>query len=284
MQKKCGMVIVNYNDYQRTKELIVNVLDYKCLDYIVVVDNNSSDDSFSKLKKFQSDKIIVIKNDSNKYSAGLNVGAKYLIDKLGECLILFSNADIVIQKEKDLKKLLGDMKDDIVVVGPVVLEQGVLNRGWRLPTVNQEILFNLPFLSRYFKKKYLLYDEKKYQDDISYVDVVSGCFFLVDSHFLEKCGYFDEGTFLYYEEQIFAEMVKEKGKKEIIDNRVKIIHDHSVTIDKSLKRIKKHKVLKESQRYYLKKYKNANWIQMMLLYITDYFYHFILLVRSLVRR
>ena len=42
MQKKLGMVIVNYNDYLLTSRLLKNVKDYKCLNHIVVVDNNSS--------------------------------------------------------------------------------------------------------------------------------------------------------------------------------------------------------------------------------------------------
>ena len=52
MQKKLGMVIVNYNDFDLTKRLLNNVKDYKCLNHIVVVDNNSSDNSFEKLKQF----------------------------------------------------------------------------------------------------------------------------------------------------------------------------------------------------------------------------------------
>ena len=41
MQKKLGMVIVNYNDFEMTSRLLNNVKDYKCLNQIVVVDNNT---------------------------------------------------------------------------------------------------------------------------------------------------------------------------------------------------------------------------------------------------
>lgn len=284
MQKKLGMVIVNYNDFDMTSRLLKNVKNYKCLSQIVVVDNNSTDDSFEKLKEFESNRITIIKNSSRHFSSGLNVGAKCLIKKVGDCNIIFSNSDIIIKGEEDLKKLSSDINKDVVVVGPTVDEHGVLNRGWRLPSTNKEILFNIPLLSRYFKKKFLLYKEDKYQGDITEVDVVSGCFFLVDSKFLEENDYFDETTFLYYEEQIFAKKVMNKKKKEIIDNKVIIFHDHSVSIDKSIKRLKKQKTLKTSQRYYCKEYQKANFIQMGLLYITDYFYRFLLSIASLIRR
>ncbi len=284
MQKKLGIVIVNYNDFDMTSRLLNNIKNYKCLDEIIVVDNNSTDDSFDKLKEFESNRITIIKNSSRHFASGLNVGAKCLIKKVGECNIIFSNSDIIIKGEEDLKKLSSDINKDVVVVGPVVNEHGVLNRGWRLPSTNKEILFNIPLLSRYFKKRYLLYKEEVYKKDITEVDVVSGCFFMVDSKFLVENNYFDETTFLYYEEQIFAKKVMNQNKKEVIDNRVEIIHDHSVTIDKSIKRLKKQKTLKISQRYYCKAYQKANFIQMGLLYITDYFYRGLLFIGSLFRR
>ena len=284
MQKKLGMVIVNYNDFDMTSRLLNNVKDYKCLNQIIVVDNNSSDDSFQKLKEFESNRITIIKNSSRHFSSGLNAGAKCLIKKVGDCNIIFSNSDIIIKGEEDLKQLSSDIDKDIVVVGPTVDEHGVLNRGWHLPSTNKEILFNIPLLSRYFKKKFLPYKEEDYKKDITYVDVVSGCFFLVDSKFLMENDYFDETTFLYYEEQIFAKKVMNKNKKEVIDNKVVIFHDHSVSIDKSIKRVKRHKTLKVSQRYYCKAYQKANIIQMGLLYMTDYFYRIILYIRCLIRR
>ena len=284
MKKNLGMVIVNYNDYENTSRLLNNVKDYSCIFHIIVVDNNSSDDSFLRLKEFESNRITIIKNSSRHFSSGLNVGAKYLIKKVGECNIIFSNSDIIIKGEEDLKKLSSNIDNDIVVVGPTINEHGILNRGWRMPSVNNEILFNIPLLSRYFKKKYLNYKDDYYQEDTTYVDVVSGCFFIVDSTFLSENDYFDETTFLYYEEQILAKKVIEQGKKELINNKVVIIHDHSVSVDKSIKRVEKHKILKKSQRYFAKKYLKANILQMILLYLTDYFYRIILFIRCLIRR
>ena len=284
MQKKIGIVIVNYNDYKTTKHLLNNIKDYKCLEEIVVVDNNSTDDSFEKLKEFESNRITIIKNSSRHFSSGLNVGAKCLIKKVGECNIIFSNSDVIIKGEEDLKKLSSYIKEDIVVVGPTIEEKGNLNRGWRLPSTNKEILFNIPLVSRYFKKKFLQYDEEHYKGDTSIVDVVSGCFFIVDSKFLKQNDYFDENTFLYYEEQILATKVLKSNKKELVSNKIKIIHDHSVSIDKSIKRVKKHKVLKKSQRYFCKEYLKANFLQMSLLYITDYLFRIFLYIRCLVRR
>lgn len=283
MQKKIGMVIVNYNDFENTDHLIKNVEDYKCLNHIVIVDNNSKDDSFEKLKSLEKDNLTVIKNNSRNYSSGLNTGAKFLIEKLGVCNIIFSNSDISIKQEEDLINLSETMKEDIVVVGPTIDEHGVINRGWHLPSVNQEILFNIPYFNRNFKRKYLLYKDSDYEKETTLVDVVSGCFFVVDSDFLKKVDYFDSSTLLYYEEQILAEKVKKENKKECINNKIIIYHNHSVTVDKSIKRLEKQKILKESQRYYIKNYKKSNIMQRILLYITDYVYRGFLYIVCLLK-
>ena len=103
MQKNLGIVIVNYNDYEMTSRLINNIIDYNCLKHIVIVDNNSTDNSFEKLKEFESNRITIIKNSNRHYASGLNVGAKCLIKKVGECNIFFSNSDVIIKGEEDLK-------------------------------------------------------------------------------------------------------------------------------------------------------------------------------------
>ncbi len=281
--KKTAVVIINYNDADTTIKLLENIKDYKILNKIVVVDNASIDNSLKKLKKYSSSKIDIIKNSINKgYASGLNYGAKYLIKEIGPCNIIFSNSDIIINKEEDIKILIKNISDKYPIVGPVINEHGNINRGWKLPSVKNEILANLPLISRKLNKK-ILYSNDHYLKDISQVDVVSGCFFIVDSDALEKINYFDENTFLYYEENILAKKIKDINKKELIVNRVEVIHDHSVSIDKSINRVRKYKTLKESQAYYVNNYLKANILEKLLLLITNKISLFILYIRCLIK-
>lgn len=280
--RELGMVIINYNDYETTKRLIDNIKDYKCLDKIVIVDNSSTDDSYAKLKQLKNNKIDIIKTDKNNgYAYGLNYGAKHVMNLLNNPIIIFSNTDVIIKNEEDLLKLKEDINEEIKVVGPNIEEHGNLNRGWKMTTPSIETLSNLPLISRYFKKKLLHYTDNYYKNNLSYVDVVSGCFFIVDGQTLEKINYFDENTFLYYEEFILSSKIKKLNKKEAVDNTVHIIHDHSVTIDKSVKRINKYKILKNSQKYFVKNYFKANKIQLLLLYLTNKLSLLILYIRCL---
>lgn len=255
---KLGMVIVNYNDYKMTLNLLANIKDYKCLDKIIIVDNKSTDCSVKKLKEYENSKIVILEALENKgYAAGMNIGARYLNEHLKKCNIIFSNTDIIISKEEDLKKLSDDIKDSIAVVGPTIVQNRELNRGFMMSTIDDEIKFNLPLISRKYIKENL-YDEKHYEGDLSLVGFVSGCFFCVSGEILERVNYFDETTFLYYEELIFAKKLEKLDLQEAIDNNVVIIHNHSVTIDKNIARINKYKILKQSQRYFVKEYLKAD--------------------------
>ncbi len=280
---KNGIVIVNYNDYKTTKRLIDNIKDYKIFDKIVIVDNKSSDNSLKELKKLENKRIVVIDSGKNKgYSYALNVGCKYLIDKYKECKIIVSNSDIIIQSENDIKDLFELVKGKNVIVGPTIIEGNNLNRGWIVPKPMDDVAMNILGLYKKYQKRHLMYQDSYYNKDISKVGTVSGCFFAISSKHLEEMGYFDENVFLYYEENIMGVKTKDLGKNIIVANNIDVIHDHAVSIDKSLKRIKKYDILKNSQYYFEKTYNHASKGEMFLLRLTNKITRIILLIKYMI--
>ena len=280
---KNGIVIVNYNDYKTTKRLIDNIKDYKVFDKIVIVDNKSSDNSLKELKKLENKRIVVIDSGKNKgYSYALNVGCKYLIDKYKECKIIVSNSDIIIQSENDIKDLFELVKGKNVIVGPTIIEGNNLNRGWIVPKPMDDVAMNILGLYKKYQKRYLMYQDSYYNKDISKAGTVSGCFFAISSKHLEEMGYFDENVFLYYEENIMGVKTKDLGKNIIVANNIDVIHDHAVSIDKSLKRIKKYDILKNSQYYFEKTYNHASKWELFLLRLTNKITRVILLIKYMI--
>ena len=280
---KNGIVIVNYNDYKTTKRLIDNIKDYKVFDKIVIVDNKSSDNSLKELKKLENKRIVVIDSGKNKgYSYALNVGCKYLIDKYKECKIIVSNSDIIIQSENDIKDLFELVKGKNVIVGPTIIEGNNLNRGWIVPKPMDDVAMNILGLYKKYQKRHLMYQDSYYNKDISKVGTVSGCFFAISSKHLEEMGYFDENVFLYYEENIMGVKTKDLEKNIIVANNIDVIHDHAVSIDKSLKRIKKYDVLKNSQYYFEKTYNHASKGELFLLKLTSKITRIILLIKYMI--
>ena len=252
-------VIINYNTKALAEKLVANVKDYQSISKILIVDNASTDDSYQELKKLENDRIEVLQAEENKgFSAGMNIGAKWAIELFSKCDIIFSNTDIIISSEETIEILQTALKmRRVAVASPVVFQENTISRGWKIPSAKEEILINLPGIGKKFQKKYMFYDEDHYKGKYSYVEAVSGCFFMIKSEALKRVNYFDENVFLYYEENILGEKLRNSSYTLVICNEALIIHDHSVSIDHNVGTINKFKILKTSQRYFQKKYHYA---------------------------
>lgn len=262
---KTVFIMINYNDYDNVVKMINNVSNYNVLDKIVVVDNCSTDDSYSKLEEIQNKKLILLKNSSNKgYGSGINIGAKYIEKIYDDCNFIISNTDIEINDEDQIKRLIKNKKGH-GIIGPVIKEHTGYNIGWNIPNPKQECLLNMPTINKVVSKKIL---NKNMTDEFVFVEALSGSFFVIGLKDLKKIKYFDENVFLYYEENIISKKLKKINKDVVLYTKSYVFHNHSVVIDKAINKINKFKILKESQRYFNKKYNNASKTELMLLNIT----------------
>ena len=274
-------MIINYNDYDTTKELVDSIHKYKCIDKLLVIDNCSSNNSFEKLKnlKYTIKNIIILKTDNNNgYSSAINFGIKYILDKYKDAKVAISNPDIIVSSENDLKILFERLDNkNVGVLAPSTVEDNKLNRGWKLPTIYQDILENIILLNRFFKKR-KLYKDSHYNKDINKVDVVAGSIFFVKASTINKIGFLDENVFLYYEENILSKKILKEGLDIVICNDIVFIHNHSVSINKSVSRLNKYKILKESQYYYEKVYNNSNGFLLFILNLTSKITYYLLYI------
>ena len=222
---RTGIVILNYNDYSLTFNMIQKIKDFNEIDLIVIVDNCSIDNSYDKLKELENNKIKVLKTEKNMgYAAGNNYGLKYLMDKNIDYVII-SNPDITFENQ-DIKRLKDDLEnnDNIVLISPVISQNNHILRGWKLPKFKEEVLSNINYFSRYLNKL-LEYDDAYYNKKLISVDVVSGCFFMIRYNEFKEIGFFDPNTFLYYEENILGKKMKNKGYLSYIDTTITIKHE-----------------------------------------------------------
>ena len=112
-------------------------------------------------------------------------------------------------------------------------------------------------LFHYFFKKGE-YTKKDFENEILEVDNIAGSFFLARMDIFKDVNYFDENTFLFYEEDILGNMIKEKGYKIVSLNRLKFIHYDSQSIGKVMNVFKKQDILFNSREYYQKTYNKVS--------------------------
>ena len=157
---KVGIVIVNYNDYKNTANLVDQIYTFNNIDEIVVVDSKSTDDSLDKLKKIKG--ITVLPTENLGYSHALNVGSKYLIDKYKNVNIILSNSDISIKNEKVIDELNEMIDDTTKVVMPSIHENGKVKYGWRNRNKYVDLLVNIPFINRFYRDSLIFYKKDYY--------------------------------------------------------------------------------------------------------------------------
>lgn len=266
------LIVLNYNDYPTTAEFVNFARKMMTIEKIIVVDNNSTDDSYEKLKDFYDDKIdIICTKDNRGYAFGNNYGAYYAIDKYAPQYIIIANPDVVFEERvvKAMERCIEDNNNSGVVACKMKCVSGIkLPVASKIPTYKDCILENLMLLRRVIGNT-LEYDESKIKKGIVNVDALPGSLFMISADVFKKVGGFDENTFLYYEENILAYRLKTHGYNNFLIADEEYIHKHSVSINKNIESVKKRLELAFSSRYYFcKEYLNCNYFQLAFLKLT----------------
>lgn len=265
-----------YNDWKTTINMVNQIIGYSCLDYVIVVDNNSSNDCYLKLKQNINKEAILIRSKENRgYSAGNNIGSRYAIEVLEVDYIIISNPDIIVG-QNDILEILRYMRNNTdVAVGTGVIYNKINNKfhvfscfGWDVPSYT-DMLSNC-FLIWYKCKRDIL--KKSIYYDYSILDknrcltvgAVPGCFFIIKKEALIDIGFFNECTFLYHEENFLGYALAQKHYKTIIATNSKVYHCEDTNKRSTLeKRIINDKRMLDSAAKYLYKCLKCNKLQVL---------------------
>jgi GT2 family glycosyltransferase len=268
IRPKLGIVIVNYLNYPDTINYIENtILHQEDIDLeIVIVDNASPNESYRLLEeKFRGNRgINVLLNSLNSgYAAGNNIGIRFLEKKKCD-FILISNSDIYLDDKCLLIKMITIYKqlDKVAFVSPVMLVKDRICSelsAWKLPDKLKEVLHSTFLLrilgSRYLARYYYKIEAENYPS--IKVDCVAGSFFLGTVDIFREINYFDENTFLYYEETILGLKIKNKNFNNYLLLDLKYTHLQAHTINSVFSPAKKYRMLLNSKLYYWKTYFDA---------------------------
>ena len=98
---KLGVVILNYKSYDVTLDCLAKMEKLNLVDDIVIVDNNSPNDSYQKLQVMQpGHRWKLLQSGENRgYSAGNNIGIRYLMEHTDDDIIGIVNPDVSFDNE-----------------------------------------------------------------------------------------------------------------------------------------------------------------------------------------
>lgn len=259
---KISCIILNYNDAPSTLNLLEYIKDYGILDFIVVVDNCSTDDSWEKLIRYKNEKIHVIKSEKNGgYGAGNNVGLRYSSDVLKADYSIIANPDVLFD-EDCIRKFLDSFQENSSVAIVSAKQSNSPDCAWKNCSTLQYILATSLFFEVWLKIRSYSSSYFKRKKSVP-VFALPGSLLMVDLKKMLQYGMYDEGFFLYYEEPVLAQKFADVGLKTILRLDCSYVHNHHVSISKTYRRwSQQHAVLLKSAELFLRKYKKANALQM----------------------
>lgn len=255
-------VILNYNDAATTIKLVESIKDYILVDYIVVVDNCSTDDSWEQLQHYKSDKIHVIQSSGNGgYGSGNNYGLRYSSEILNADYSIIANPDVQFD-EDCVEKFLQTLHDDDSIAVVSAKQSNSSDCAWKNCSTLQYVLATSLFFEVWLKIRSYPKSYFKGKNSV-FVFAVPGSLLMVDLRKMLEHGMYDEEFFLYYEEFVLAQKFANAGLKTILRLDCSYVHNHHVSISKTYNRwSQQHAILLKSADLFLRKYKKANALQM----------------------
>lgn len=225
-----SIILVNYKNKYLTEDCINSILNSNCkLSYeIIVIDNNSEDDSVQYLKnKFSK---IKIKNSGRNggFAYGNNKGVEI---SNGKYLMLLNNDTTVYQNIFDELVYLMKNNPQIGLLGcrsingdgielPVSHSYENLKRLW-LQTYIKPILEKLNI-----QRKLVSFVKKRDVDDseVSFCDWIAGSAMLISKQLYKSLGGLDENFFMYMEDEDLCHRVNDAGYLVGVYNKVGYVH------------------------------------------------------------
>lgn len=209
---KVFIVVLNYNGKEVIKTCLSSLfkLDYPNFE-IVLVDNNSNDESL-EMAKTNFSKAHFIKNSQNLgFSAGNNIGIRFSLERMAEYVLIINN-DVEVERDF-LGRLVeaGEENPKSGILSPVIFN-GEKNKIWfsggkikwlRMKTIHEQ-------------------DPKT--EEIYETEYLSGCAMLIKAEVFKKIGIFDEDFFLYYEDADLTLRAKKAGFKNLVVSSSWIYH------------------------------------------------------------
>lgn len=285
---KLSAVIVNYNDKENTVNLVSKLINYKNIDFVVVVDNCSTDNSCNELRTINNPKFYLLSCESNKgYGEGNNIGIKFSSEQLSCTHSLIINPDvdideIAIVKCKNIFKLHAN-KEEIFIVAPSSFSKNI-RVVWKVRGFEDLVLSQERIISSLFKIPF--YDESYFSNsDSREVDAVLGACLMVDNSKFKFIGGYDSSIFLYEEENYLALMCKKYKFKTIVLCNTIYIHNHKSDSQKTLKQqLVSRNLMNQSLLYILRKYCSYNSFKLIFSYIFLAFCNIELILSFLLKR
>lgn len=221
--KNIYIILLNFNGWQDTLECIQSLNVISEVHYtIIVVDNNSTNDSVMQLRKLLPEKVILLESkENNGFSAGNNIGLKYAMEQ-GAKYVLLLNNDTLADED-----FLSPMFEFVEKTS----DCGCISSRIYYNTEHSRIWYDGGNFN-YFICRAKHFRFNKLDSSIKGIHetgFISGCCMLIPCEVINKIGLMDERYFLYVEDTEYSLRIRSYGYKLYWDADHHIYHKVSAS-------------------------------------------------------
>lgn len=263
-----GIIIINYNSFEKTIDCIQSVRQTYQGNYMIyLLDNHSTNESarvFKEKYEHDLDVKLILSDENHGYARGNNLCMR-MAKEDGCDKVLISNNDIVYtEKSINIMENVLD-KEKVLAVGPqVVKPDGLLQITikHKKPSFLHYMIYET-YARNLVPKR--IYKQEIIPSMTEQVYWLCGCSFMADLEQFEEIGYFDDYTFLYFEEYIMSEKSKRAGKRMLYCPEAKVMHYHGYSMGGALN-IVTRSANWQSESYFIKTYWKWNTVKRWILW------------------
>lgn len=227
--KPVAVIIVTYNSGCHIQRCLKSIDRWgkDVVREIIIIDNNSSDETAKRALEVDDRKIKIIHRKSNRgFASSVNLGIKISRSKY----VLLLNPDTRVYKNSLQKLLKYAEKEGVGIVGGLMVGKNrVVHKTYVRKPGLLIGLFDFTNLRKVFPDnpwhKEFYYLGEGINSSAREVDAVSGGYMLVKREVAKRVGLFDDRFFMYLEDVDFCLKVKGQGLKVIYAPKSVIFHE-----------------------------------------------------------
>lgn len=221
MKEKVAIILVNYNGEKYNEECINSILKSTYKNYeIIVIDNNSTDNSVKLLEeKFNSDIKIIMADSNLGFSGANNLGIKYALNNGFDYVMLLNNDTVI---DENMIKIMVDTSSNSVVVSPKIYYYDDKNILW---SAGGRINWSKGLPIQYGINEIDNHESNERKE----IEFATGCCILIPIEAIRKVGMMSEDYFLYYEDTDYCVRLIREGFKIIYEPKAVLYHKVSAS-------------------------------------------------------
>ena len=235
-----SIIIVTYNSEKEIINCINSILPQLGIlnGNVIIIDNNSTDNTISYIKDIESQRITIIQNDRN---LGYTIANNQGISRANSEYLFFLNPDTIVPKSV-INNLLNEIKNNKycgAIAPQLRFPDGTIQKSCRRFPRRRDILYETIGLSEIFKKS----KEFGYwkMGDFSHtktrlVDQSAGAALLIPNMIIEEIGLFDEQFSMFFSDVDICKRIWNVGYNVLYTTNTFITHKGGASVYR--KRIK----------------------------------------------